>query len=351
MKTKYNIYKVKEKDTLVSIAKELNKTKQEVAHFHNIFANDDNLIGVVFPKYLKELYVPVTINVKELEHIPKVKFDYDSYLGIKFIKETLTYYVEKQITTKGKTYVLKNLTKIKFIKKTNDNFIIQINKYNRDKDKKLGSIIYNLLEKLEEVFYPLQVVVSKEGQILKINNQEQIVENWKNLKATIVEEYEGEIIENYIIHFEKNIVDENKLETFLLKDLFLKTYFNHLYGNYAPTFQINKQYSFPIKSKIKNVDYKIEQQIDPFLTKDGKIEIQISGHCNDKRTQLDFESNLDEPFFTANNVNPIVDGKLEAKYIVNATTNIIEKGYFKCNLQLDNLEETTVSFNLVKPND
>lgn len=347
MKTKFNIYKLKETDTLISIAKELNKTKQEVAHFHNIFANDDNLIGVVFPKYLKELYVPVTDNIKELEHIPKVKFDYDSYLGLKYINETLTYQVENQITTKGRKYTLRNRTEVKFIKKSNDSFIIQINKIDKEKDSKLDSILYNLLEKLEEVFYPLQLIVSKEGQILKINNHKEIVGNWKKIKTTILQEYEGEIIENYISHYEKNIASEKTLKKFLLKDLFLKTYFNHLYGNYAPNFQINKQYSFPIISKIKDVDYKIQQKIDPFLTQEGKIEIQIMGKSFDKRTQLDYETYLDEPFFTANNVNPIVEGNFEAKYILNGVTYIIEKANLKCDLQTIDYENITVLINLV----
>jgi len=347
MNTKYNIYKLKKTDTLKSISNELKKTPQEVAQFHNIFADDSNLIGVAFPENFKELYVPITVSIKELEHFPKVAFDYDSYLNIKPFKEQLIYQVENHIITKGTNYILKFQAGIKFIKKSNGNFIIEINKYKREKDKKLDSILYNLLERLEKVFYPLQVIVSNEGQILKINNYNQILKNWKQLKPSIFEEYEGKIIENYVSHFEKNILNEKKLEVFLFKDLFLKTYFNQLYDNYTSSFFYEKQYSFPILPKMRNVDYLIKQKIDPFLTKQGKIKIEIIGQSNDKRTQLDYESKLDEPFFIENNSNRVIKGVLEGKYILNAKTHIIEDACLKCDLQLDHYESITVSISLI----
>ncbi len=189
--------------------------------------------------------------------------------------------------------------------------------------------------------------MSNEGQILKINNYNQILKNWKQLKPSIFEEYEGKIIENYVSHFEKNILNEKKLEAFLFKDLFLKTYFNQLYDNYTSSFFYERQYSFPILPKMRNVDYLIKQKIDPFLTKQGKIKIEIIGQSNDKRTQLDYESKLDEPFFIENNSNRVIKGVLEGKYILNAKTHIIEDVYLKCDLQLGHYESITVSISLI----
>lgn len=348
MKTKYNTYNLKENDTLISISKELNKTPIEVAGFHNIFADEDNYIGTTFPNNLKELYVPLTINIKELEHTPKVNFDYDSHLNLKPSKQSLLYQVEKEISSKSNTYTLRFKTEIKCIKKSGVNFVFEINKLDREKDSSLDTILYDLIEKLDTVFYPLQLLISDEGKLIEIKNHKQILENWKNLKPTIFEEFEGKVIENYLEYFEKNISDLKTLENLLFKDLFLNTYFNNLYINYTSRHYIEKQYDFPLFAKIKNVSYLVNQKIDPYLSNEGKIEIEISGKSNDKRTQLDFESNLDESFFTESSANKIIEGNFEVKYILNSVTNTIENAKLVCDLKLNDYKKIIVSLNLIR---
>jgi hypothetical protein len=345
--TKYTVYTLKENDTLKSIAAELNKTPQEVADFHNIFANASNAIGVLFPKDLKELYLPISINVKELDHLPKVKFDNNVYLLMKPKKDRLVYQIDTKITTKEKVYSLYYQMAIQCVKAEEMNFVFEINKFERDKDEKLDTIFYGLMEKLDQVFYPLQLLVSMEGNLLEIKNHPQILENWTVLKPKVFDEYQGKVVENYVAYFEKNITDKKKFESLLFRDLFLNTYFNSLYGNYTSKYCFEKQYSFPLISKNKNVAYFVQQKIDPYLTEDNKIDISISGISNDKRTQLDFEYNLKDPFFLISGTNNIVEGTIEAKYTLNPENNIIEKAYLVSDLMLEDYKKIAVSLKLI----
>ncbi|CAM3749360.1 hypothetical protein FLGE108171_13195 [Flavobacterium gelidilacus] len=348
MKTKYNTYSLKEKDTLISISKELNKTPIEVAGFHNIFADEDNYIGTTFPSNLKELYVPLSINIKELEHTPKVNFDYDSHLSLKPSKKVLLYQVEKEIVSKSNTYTLKFKTEIIFIKNSGVNFVFDINKLDRKKDSSLDTILYNLLEELDQVFYPLQLLISEKGELLEITNHNEILKNWSTLKTELQEKYEGEVIENYIKYYEKNITDKIVLEKMLFKETFINTYFYKLYTNYTSTHFIEFNYCFPVISKIKNIDFVVKQSVNPFLSDDNKVEIEISGKSIDKRTQLDFDSNLDDPFFMESETNNLVEGNFDAKYLLNPESKIIESVTLSCDLLLENPKKINLSIILIE---
>ena len=84
------------------------------------------------------------------------------------------------------------------------------------------------------------------------------------------------------------------------------------------------------------------------MTKENKIEVEIHGASIDKRTQLDYESNLDDAFFLMDDSNPLVEGNFEAKYELNPETNAIEKVLLICDLQLEHQKEIKVAIKLVE---
>ena len=348
MKAKYNIYILKTEDTLLSIAKELDKNPSEVAGFHNIFVTEDNYIGKTFPPNLKELYVPLSVSVKALEKVPKVNFDYESYLTLKPKKQKLIYDVKKEFTEKSRYYELEFRIELKFLKKHGANFLFEINKLNRKKSVNLDSILYDLLAELDQVFYPMQLLISKEGSLEALYNYKDILKNWSDLKPQIQEEYEGKIIESYLEYYENTLLDKTVLQKMLFRDTFLNTYFNSLYGNYTSSFNFEKKYNFPLNSKVRNIEYFVKQSINPYFTSENKIEVEIFGTSVDRRTQLDYESNLDDAFFLMDDSNPLVEGNFEAKYELNPETNGIENILLLCDLQLEHQKEIKVAINLVE---
>lgn len=347
MKAKYNIFILKPEDTLISIASELNKSPSEIAGFHNIFATEDNYIGTTIPTSLKELYVPLSVNVKELEKVPKVNFDYDSFLSLKPKKQKLTYQVKKEFTVRDNFYELDFLVEIRFIRKIGTSFLFEINKFDRKKDVNLDAIFYNLLDDLDQVFYPLQLLISKEGSLEAIHNYDNIFKNWSDLKPNIQEKYEGKTIVSYLEYYENLLSDKITLQKMLFKDVFLNAYFNSLYGNYTASFNFEKEYDFPLNSKVSNIKYSVKQSISPYLTKENNIKVEISGKSIDKRTQLDYESNLDDAFFLVDHSNPLVEGSFDAKYNLNRETNMIESVFLTCDLQLEHQKEIKVAIKLV----
>ena len=98
---------------------------------------------------------------------------------------------------------------------------------------------------------------------------------------------------------------------------------------------------------VSNIKYFVKQSVNPYLTKKNNIEVEISGKSIDKRTQLDYESNLDNTFFLVDNSNPLVEGSFEAKYNLNPATKMIENVFLTCDLQLEHQKEIKVAIKLV----
>ncbi|WP_130736946.1 hypothetical protein [Flavobacterium sp. J27] len=343
MKKKYNILELSEKDTLFSVSKELQKPVDEIAGFHNIFATSDCVIGTSFPKNLKQLYVPSTINIREVKREPKVNFSYGSFLNLMPTNKENLYQIEKEIIQGTVSYKFNFQVGIKLIKKTGDDFIFRISKLNKEKDLKTDTILYNLLEELEQVYYPLELHISKSGCVSKIKNHKQILQNWKEQKIALYEKYQGDVVINYLDYYEKNISNKEVLEKLLMKDIFFTVYFNALYENYSTDYFFEKEFEIPVFSKCKHVNYLVNQKINPYLSKKGKVEIEIKGKAKDERTQLDFESNLDHSFFMPSGTNPVVTGDLKIKYQLNAITHSIDSVFFECDLQLEKYKKVRLT--------
>lgn len=112
------------------------------------------------------------------------------------------------------------------------------------------------------------------------------------------------------------------------KDIFLKVYFNGIFANHTHVFNFETLVNFPIITNVKNVEYKIIQQIGEYINEANQIEIKQQGVANDERCLTDYDYELDESCFSG----IIPEGKYKAHYLLNSKSNYIEKIDFECSL-------------------
>ena len=339
MKPKYKKYTLKKEDTLASISQLLEKSTHEVKSFHNIFCDGDEYIGVDFPKNLRELYIYPEYNEKELTLIPKVTFERPFELALKPLQNKVNYGVMYTITTGEEINTIKFEASVLFKGQTNSkDFIFEIDRISKTfiNDEETTSIADELAEKTSKVLYPLEIIVSKEGKSIAINNYKEIQKRWEKIKEKILDEYEGEWVEKYLQGNEQTLQEEGNLIQALKKDWFLSSYFNGIYTYYTPKFTFENNITFPLLTNCEAVNYKVEQKINEYLDEFNLIKIEQKGTVAEERSKSDLQNESNIAYYGA--LYPNEDsaaGNFRSLYFLNGKTNAIESLYLECSLQLE----------------
>ncbi|VXC01365.1 conserved hypothetical protein [Flavobacterium sp. 9AF] len=346
MKPKYKKYKIKKNDTLESIANKLEKSIHEIKSFHNVFCDSDSYIGVSLPNHLKELYIYPEFNEKELSLLQKV-FTNDNYkLSQTPSNNTLNYGVMYTIYSGKEKNSIKFEVEVQYLEKKNeDNLLFLVNKKSITyiNDEEVNTIADELAVKTSSVLYPLELVITNEGNWIAIHNYETIYKRWEKIKEAILDEYEGEWVEKYLNLNEKTLADENLLFDSLKKDWFLASYFNTVFVYYSHKYRFNTKISFPILPNCKAVEYDIEQKINEFIETNDTIRIEQNGELKDERSKLDLENNLNVPYYGA--LYPDYNkakGNYRSVYLINAKTKVIESLFLECSVELDIEKKTQI---------
>lgn len=338
MKPKYKKYKIKKGDTLESISQTLEKPTHEVKSFHNIFCESNDYISVEFPKNLKELFIYPEFNEKELTLIPKVSFDEAYKLPLKPILEKMNYGVMYTIKSGDEENTVKFEVSITYKGKTSSNMhVFEVDRISKTfiNDEEVNSIADELAVKTSAVLYPLELVVSNEGNWIAINNYKAINKRWSKIKEKVNDEYEGEWVEKYLLENEKMLENEDFLLNSLKKDWFLKSYFNSIYVYYSHKFKFQTNTTFPILPNCKGVSYDIEQKIEEYLDEYNLIRIEQKGELNEERSKEDLENEMDIPYYGIIDPNAVrAKGNYRSLYFLNGKTNFIESLFLECSIDV-----------------
>ena len=330
---KYNSYQIKPNDTLESISLALGKRTDEVIRFHNMFANDEEIISFEFTENLKVLYISPYISEKQIDKVPKVEFLYDKKLALKPFYQKLHYAVKSVVVSDNHTITIDCEKSVVFLEKISEYFLYEIdNKSNADPNVLL-TMMDELNFEVAKALYPLEILVNDNGNWIGIYNFRKIFMRWEVLKQNILDEFEGEEIDKRILFYDKVFQNEIQLTALLQNDIFLKVYFNGIFANHTHVFNFETLVNFPILSNVKNVEYKIVQQIEEYVNDANQIEIKLEGVANDDRCLMDYEYELDEPCFSGK----IPEGNYKAHYLLNGINNYIEKIDFECSLNANEL--------------
>ncbi|WP_310555680.1 hypothetical protein [Flavobacterium sp.] len=340
---KYNIYKIKSGDTLLTIAEALGKESSEVIRFHNVFAKQEELISYEFPAGLDFLYITPLISEKHIDNVPKVNFLYDKKLAIKPFKTVLMYDVALAIHKGNRILNIDCKMTVAYLQKVGDYTVFKIDRI-PDPEQEWSSVMHEFLEEVTKSIYPLELIVNDDGNWIGIQNFESIAKRWKSIKLDLLDYYEGYEIVKRLLYYDTLFKDENRLTDLLQKDVFLKTYFNGLYANHTQMGYFEPEMDFPILPDIKNVSYKVVQKIEEYVTDDTKIALEKKGAVNDARSLLDYDYNLDE----ASLVSEIPAGSYVAIYVLNSKNNTIENVNMQCAIELNETKEIKITIAVVE---
>lgn len=348
---KYNSYTIKHGDTIESIAEKIGIHKDFVIRFHNMYAQQEQLISVEFPVNLKKLYITPEFSEKELDNIPKVNFVYDAKIDWKPSKKLLLYDINFTSTVGEKAIVLTYQMGIQFIEKIQDGFLFEVSKPSPFEEVDNFDIMQELDNKVLDAIYPLQVYVNNLGYCTSVANFETVKKRWESVKLILLDEFIGQHAIDNINFYQSYFENEIQFKKLLENDVFLHVYFAGLYTNYTLGYYYENILDFPVIPNIKTADYKLSNYIEPYLHDSNQVIVERMGMLHDKRAKLDFEQNLSEPYFSLVDDNfEKAEGILNAKYTLDATTHSIKTVKFECTIALEQKRKIKCEIQLVNSN-
>lgn len=347
------VYKIKKGDTLQKVAKELGIETQSLRAFHNMRCPIEDLIEADFKPHLEFLIIESEeAKVKREEHREKVHFIRNCKLP--FIPEGLNnnYLTEYTIENGEQRHNIKEEINVRWIKRDKNDFsLIEINRISQVfvDGKEADTMADELAEKTARVFYPLQVVLDSNGELVAIYNLEDVRDRWQKVKKEVLKDFQGDVLEKALLKFEDKLQDDEMIFDSLSKDWFLKVFFNNLNIEYTEKLAVQREIEFPLSQKTGSVLFHVEQSILPQVDAYNLINITQSGTLSDLRSKNDFENELLFPDDNPENENPEkADGSYNAYYFLDPKTNVPESIYLECELKLDSPQKVTVVISNLK---
>ena len=337
MNSKYKKYRLKKGDTLSGVASILGKPVQEIKNFHNIFCEHEEVIVFDFPETLQELFIYPQYEDAELYNIPRTPLD-GSRLSLKPSEKSIDYGVMYTIHSGEEENTMKYEVRVSFLEKLEASaYLYRIERLSKTfiNDDEANTIADELAEKAASVLYPLEVVVDENGKWQQVYNHHVILSRWEKVKDVILDEFEGEWVDKYLMFTERTLENEIGLNSSLSKDWFLNAYFSGVYANYTNQLKYESETLFNLLPSTTALSYKTEHKIEQYLDEDNLIAIEINGFLNDERCKADIEENNIMPYYSL--LDPAekkAEGKFRSKYFLNGSNKTIETLYVDCSIDL-----------------
>jgi hypothetical protein len=320
---KFKKYLLKEGDTIDSMSVKLNKSKQEIRNFHNVYCKNEELISMEIPPGLKYLYISTAFDVEELDNIPKVSFESNSVLKFnpKLIKNN--YGVQIQNFNNGKlTYQLHYEIEIQCISNNNQKPIFKIVKTQSYINNHEPDLIFEkLIDEISKVIYPINIATDAFGMIDEVANYDEIKKKWTKKMKDFSEYYSGKTTENILVKINRLINDYEEFKNSLNKNWFYCIFFSPLYISYAKNYCSTVHKSYPIFGN-NAVKYEAVQTINKYLSETQKVIIIVKGKATDERTVGEIKNGYNYPKAKIDNKNATsIESIFEIQYKLHAETH------------------------------
>lgn len=129
-----------------------------------------------------------------------------------------------------------------------------------------------------KVFYPLIISVDNNGGFASIFNHQQILTRWEKTKTDILDNFEGQLVEDYVASMEKQLAVRERIQMALLyNDWFLQTFFKPIYKTYGTNYSAESTYRFPLLKGRMIDGYLTRESLTPHVNDFGAIELLHDG--------------------------------------------------------------------------
>lgn len=282
--TKFFKVKIKGIFNLEEFSKEYEMSLEELIAFHNKHCSFQELLTLSLPKYVEYIYIPLDkfeardrkLLKSSTLNLPAVSSERVYGVVIKFLPKDLQ--IHYKIKVKRTPFYLELIKEKTYVN-------------NQEIDK----VIEQLFEKAEQVLYPLQISVNKNGGLDNITNHEEIASRWKNdCFPKLRDYYQSETTDQILEQMDKVYKNLNlKKETFG-RNIFYKLFFLPVYASY-PQFMKKDFLQAYFSGLSQEIGYEAEFILNKEYTKGGKIALKITGTEEENlfnKNRLKGEANL-----------------------------------------------------------
>ncbi len=274
-------YIVKRKETLESIAINLNMKVEELRHFHNYNCDLKHLIGGnKIPRHVKEIYYPAVksnnntfVNNHSVNTI--VSSD-DNLFSQLYTSQLLHFKCKVTVTSDNNVIDFINHYSLQYFHKSDEYFYVEIN-YNLSQSKS-SDPLSEIKEKIYSNIYPLMLVINIDGTIHDIHNFSRIKNRWFKLKNEIKKKYSIPSILNFLNRNDGIYLNKESLLQRLKNDWFLNSYFFGIFTNYNKEWEITKTINIPISSS-SYTSLLVKQKIINYSEKENYIVSEIENYA------------------------------------------------------------------------
>jgi hypothetical protein len=328
----YSVYDIKKGDTLERIATFFEKSKQEIVGFHNIYAKQDDLIGMELPSHLQQLFLFPNLHFKATGVDKHLNGNYLHHQYHKIINNFRVQYT----STKGeeKTHVDFDISlQNKGIFK--EGHIYEINKISATEINGDDDIndIENVKELLLNLIYPIQVLVRENGTWQELLYDKRIVKRFELAKEHILGYNKGQLVDDLLEYAEKNINNEISFKNLFVDNWLLDAIFSNVYRYYNNNEATEEALHFAVLKGVPSQEFMVLQSISNFDEDKKLVTVCKKGMLNDERTREQLEQLVEEQNFDGQG-ETFANGALEQNIVLNVETFALESIYLKANLDL-----------------
>ncbi|MET7038037.1 hypothetical protein [Elizabethkingia miricola] len=251
---------------LEEISRGYEMTSEELIEFHNKHCALHELLTLTLPKYVEHLYIPEkAFKKQESNQLKSTKLDLPNTESTKVYGVIMKFF-PKELQLHYKIKIKRKQNRVELSKeKTFVN--------NQEVDK----IVEQIFEKAEQTLYPLKVIIKDNGNILRIDNVEEIALRWRSEHLPKIREYYvSEVANEMIRRLDIALGDVNKRLDLLFRNIFYKLFFLDVYLSYE---QFSKSGVLDIyfSGLGHEVSYETEKMVNKQYTSGNKIVLEIKG--------------------------------------------------------------------------
>lgn len=347
-KITHSPYELSQIDTIESLSKLLEIEKDTMISFHNIIANDDEIILYDLPKGLTHLYMQPHFDEKDLKLVPRTPLESGTVLRLKPTKSIINYGVNYTSTSGEEITTMDYEVTVTLLEKLpQQNFLFEVNRTSTIffDNKEADSIIDELAEKVAQVLFPLVILVGENGICKDIYNTGEIKNRWQNKKEKIFDNYQGLEIENYLLACEQNFESKSNIKESFRNDWFLNIFFSGIYQNYYDNFSFKSPIYFPLLNDVSPISFDVVTTIEKHLDENNNICITQNGVVNDPRTKSDLLNGLSFP--SGEQPTQVLIGNYQSHYFLNPIDNTLKLLKVECDIELDKPKKVEIVIGLI----
>ena len=345
-KENYSIYNIKKEDTLASVATFFEKTQQEIKGFHNIFCTSEEYIVFDLPDHLKQLYVYPYLHYKAIgvaEHLSE-----STYLHHNKPSGSCNYNVQYSVAEGEKNTIINFEISVIHQGIFKEGHLYLINK--KATTTINGEIDINdteeIKEKIGNIAYPLQVLVSESGMWQEVVFDKNIKNRFAAAKQEVQEYYKGKLVDDLLNHAESNLCSEAGFKKIFENNWLLDTIFSPIYKYYNYKQPIKDTVKFKLLNHTAPILFDAEQNIADFEYDSKLITIFRKGILSNTNNSRTLEK-VNEDAIYDSDLSQIASGSISQKIILDLKTFNIKSIYLLANIDLQTPRKVEVKVDMI----